>query len=136
MPQDFSIAVTSGATLQPWNDPPRPVGTLGGDDLGAPSRLNPVIGHGHTRWVGTVGTEIELTATVIGMLPGPLDAALGGRLFSAWRAETPEPVFAFSSPAGKSSVQRFTPLTEGHYTIGMRRTGGGEVLIHLDVEAA
>ncbi|MHB9005064.1 MAG: hypothetical protein ACYC6C_13590 [Coriobacteriia bacterium] len=136
MAQDFVLAVTAGASVSTWQDPANP-GV-------AASRLHSRAGHPELRHVGTVGTQIEITATVAGVA-APMDAALGGRLFQAWRIENPawpgtgfySPitpyVFGFTSPAGQSSVQRFTPRVEGHYTVGVRRQDGGSMLLHFDV---
>ena len=132
--QDFIVSPTAGLTLQPWQDPERPPATLSPSDAGAPSRLNPIPGYGHKMFVGVVGTEIELTATVAGVA-GPLDAALGGRLFTRWFVETPC-VHGFTSPAGQSSVIRFTPWVPGHYCVGIGRVNGGTVLVHFDVGSA
>lgn len=100
-----------------------------------PSRVNARARQAHTRWVGAVGTEIEVTATVFSPLAtGPNDAALGGRLFTASFAEHPNSVVPIASTAGTSSVQRFTPAKVGHYTLEMRRKNGGVVLLHVDVE--
>lgn len=132
--QDFTAAVTSGTTLTEWEDPERPPDTPSPGDPAEPSRLNPTLGVPHKMRLATVGTQVEITATV-GGVAGPLDTALGGRLFYAWAVEKAQgsPI-SFSSPAGKSSVQRFTPLTEGHYCIGIARQEGGSVLIHIDAE--
>jgi hypothetical protein len=129
--QDFTASPTAGLVLQQWQDPERPPGTLGGTDPGAPSRINPIDGYPHTKRVGVVGTEIELTASV-GGVAGPMDAALGGRLFTRWFVETPC-VHGFTSPAGQSSVVRFTPWVAGHYCVGVGRVNGGTVLVHFDV---
>lgn len=132
--QDFTVAITSGTTMRAWEDPTRPPDTLYLGDPGAPSRLNPHPGIPHKMVVGQVGTQIELTATV-GGVAGPLDSTLGGRLFWAWDVERAQAApISFSSPAGQSSIQRFTPTAEGHYTIGIARDTGGAVLIHIDVE--
>jgi hypothetical protein len=82
----------------------------------------------------TVGVEVEITASV-GGVAGPADSALGGRLFYAWEVESPQagPV-VITWTAGTTSVQRFTPLAEGHYAIGIARDAGGAVILHLDVE--
>lgn len=158
--QDFEVSFTAGVTFEDWNDPALPpnpplhnplhnpalpVGPGNPPDIdpnhnpalpvgpGAPSRLHPIEGYPHKMYVGTVGTEIELTATV-GGVDGPMDAALGGRTFVPWRVENPPPhVFGFTSPAGQSSVIRFTPPAAGHYCVGVGRTGGGAVLMHFDV---
>jgi hypothetical protein len=81
----------------------------------------------------TGGTPVEITATV-GSSVAPLDAALGGRLFTAWVIEQPvvAPV-SWSHPAGQTSVQSCTPQASGHYTLGMARSGGGTVIMHLEV---
>jgi hypothetical protein len=132
--QDFTAAFTGGTTLSPWTDPARAAGTLSPDDPGAPSRVNPHIGRPHTMQMATVGVQVEITATV-GSSVAPLDAALGGRLFTAWLIESPAsgPV-PFSTPAGQSSVQQFTPPSAGHYTIGIARSGGGTVIMHMEAD--
>jgi hypothetical protein len=119
---DFGIAF-DGAPLAPWLDPP--TGEL-------PSRINPTPTHPHLRRLATVGQEVELAAVVAGVT-GPLDGALGGRLFVGWFIEHPtvEPP-AVASPAGQSSVCRFTPPLPGHYTYCLRRDGGGGLILHVD----
>jgi hypothetical protein len=129
----FEVSVT-GVTLVEWADPARPAGTVDAEDPGAPSRVNSKVGTQQRMRLGTVGTPIELTAT-LGGVAGPLDSALGGKLFLAWFAEQAGTV-GLVSPAGQSSVQSFTPPTPGHYTVGMFREDSGAVLVHLDVEAA
>lgn len=131
--QDFTAAFTAGTSLEPWTDPARPAGTLGPDDVGAPSRVNPHVGRPHMMTTTTGGTPVEITATV-GSSVGPLDAALAGRLFTAWVIEQPfvAPV-SWSHPAGQTSVQSFVPQSEGHYTLAMGRPGGGTVIMHLEV---
>jgi hypothetical protein len=120
---DFSASFTSGATLVAWTDPP---------DATRPTRLNPIIGHGHLRRVGVVGDLVSITARV-GLVTAPLDTALGGRLFLGMFAETPGAVPPITSPAGQSSVVSFTPTVAGHYTFMLRRAGGGGLALHLDV---
>jgi hypothetical protein len=131
MSQDFEVAVTSGASIATWQDPPDP-GV-------AASRLHSRAGVPELRYVGTVGTPIVITASV-GGVSAPMDAALGGRLFQCWRIENPawppgtQPyVFGFTCPAGQTSVQTFLPEVEGHYTVGIRRKDGGSVILHFDV---
>jgi hypothetical protein len=119
---DFGIAF-AGAPLAPWLDPPT-------GDL--PSRINPTPTRPHLRRRATVGAEVELAAVVAGVT-GPLDAALGGRLFLGWWIEHPTvgpPAVAV--PAGQSSVRRFTPELAGHYTYCLRRFGGGGLILHVD----
>lgn len=143
--QDFTVAFTAGVTNTTWLDPLLPPNPEFGEPghnpalpvgPGTPSRLNAHVGFPHRRYVGAVGAQIEITATV-GGVAGPLDAALGGRLFTlVWAVEHPQPgPVGFTHPAGQSSVQHFTPTTAGHYTIGIERAGGGKVFMHLDVEA-
>jgi len=129
------IVPVAGVDLREWLDPARPADTLYPGDLGAPSRLNPFPGVPHRMRIATVGELVELVAEVLGVI-APLDTSLSGRLFTAWVVERPPtcPPLSFSSPAGQSSVQMFTPPVEGHYTIGVAREGGGSVLVHIDAE--
>ncbi len=131
---DFTARITAGATLTLWNDPDRPPATQSPDDPGAPSRLNPLPDAPHRRFRGQVGVEIEVSAT-IGGVEGPLDAALGGRLFRAWLLDQAGIALGPSNPAGQSSVQRFTPLAAGAYTLGIERDQGGAIFVPVDVEA-
>lgn len=120
---DFRAGFTSGVTLEPWADPA---------DSTRPTRQNTTAERGHTRRQGTVGTQIEVTATVAGV-DAPLDAALDDRLFLVSFAEWVEPKPVLSSPVGQSSVQRFTPASAGHYCFVLRRDGGGGIFMHVDV---
>jgi hypothetical protein len=120
---DFSATFTAGATLVAWTDPP---------DALRPSRLNPIVGHGHRRRLGAVGVGVTITATV-GGVSAPLDSALGARLLTGMLAEAPGAPPAITTPAGQSSVQSFTPAVVGHYTFVLRRDGGGGLILHLDV---
>jgi hypothetical protein len=123
---DFSATFTSGTTLEPWTDPA---------DGSRPTRLNPITNREHKRRVGTVGVQIEVKATVGGVL-APLDAALGGRLFLGMMAEHPGLPVAITPVALQSSIQRFTPVQVGHYCFVLRRDAGGGLFMHVDVEAA
>jgi hypothetical protein len=124
---DFTAAFTAGVTVESWTDP------VSGNK---PSRINAFPEHPHLRHVGTVGVEVEVTATVNGVA-GEVDSNLGGRLFTATFAETPSEFLLFpdfSNPAGQSSVQRFTPDAAGHWTLRLKRLdGGGAIYFHLDV---
>lgn len=121
---DFSASFTAGTTLVAWTDPA---------DATRPSRLNPIIGHGHRRRLGALGVPVTITAKV-GAVSAPLDSALGGRLFLGMFVETPTTIApAITTPVGQSSVQSFTPPTAGHYTFVLRRDGGGGLFMHLDV---
>lgn len=124
---DFDVIVASGASLQDWLDPASAL---------APSRLNARAGRPLKRWVGAVNAPIVLKAVVNGIV-GPMDAALGGRLFATWPLEAPAQALPFDgviAAPSQSSVQTLTAASPGHYTIGFRRTGGGLVHVHLDVE--
>lgn len=125
---DFDLAFSSGVALEPWDDPQ----SVSPD---RPSRLNPQPDHIHKRHVGTVGVQVELTARV-GGVDGPLDATLGGELFSPSFLEAPAlPFPALSTPAGQSSIQRFTPLETGHYTLLLSRSNHGGIIVHVDVDS-
>ncbi len=121
---DFTASFTGGVALERWTDPPS----------GArPSRINPLPNRPHLRRVGVTGAPITIRARVAGVT-GPMDAALGGRLFVAWLAEYPSAVSPpIVKPAGQSSVRTFTPTMAGHYTFVLRRAGGGGVILHVDV---
>ena len=119
---DFRIAF-SGAPLAAWTDPATST---------APSRINPAPNRQHLRRRATVGVQVSLSAVVAGVT-GPLDAALGGRLFFGWFIEYPTAgVPPVSVPAGQSSVRRFTPTLAGHYTYCLRRADGGGLILHVD----
>lgn len=125
---DFRLEFSAGATLEPWSDPADVLADL-------PSRLNARPEHEHTRHVAVSGVQVELKARVGGVL-APVDATLGGVLFAASFLELPSfPPPAFSSPAGQSSVVRFTPVTLGHYTLSIAREGHGAVIVHVDVDS-
>ncbi len=121
---NFDAEFTSGTTIGVWSDPA----------LGAiPTRINPAPGHPHRRHNGTLSSQVEITATVGGVL-GEVDANLGGELFIGDIAESPVlPHPNVTSPAGQSSVQRFTPEVAGHYTFILRRENGGGFYLHVDV---
>ena len=123
MGPDFTADFTSGTTLGVWSDPAS--GSV-------PSRINPRPELPHRRFNGTVAIQIEVTATV-GGVAGELDVNLGGRLFQADLIEFPGVKPALTSPAGQSSVQRFTASSAGHYTLVMLRDEGGVVVMHVDV---
>lgn len=125
---NFSVRPTSGVTSKPWGDP------ASGERA---SRINPSTVAPHRHWVVVAGTEVVVAAKVDGGSEAALDGTLGGNLFNAWLAERPEfsSLVVVESPPGQSSVQKFTPYFPGHYTLMMRRKGGGGVIVHFDVEA-
>lgn len=119
---DFTARLTAGVTLTAWDD-----------HAGAGvSRLNPLAALPSRYQRATVGVMVEMRATV-GGVEGPADGALGGALFTSDVGESPEFVLP-TSPAGFTSIQRFTPVAAGHYLWVMRHAGGGAVAIHLDAE--
>ena len=121
---DFRAEFTSGAAVVPWTDPA---------SGSRPGRLNPRAEHPHRGHEGDLGVQVEVSARVGGVL-APLDAALGGELFTAFFAESPVfPAPALTSPGGQSSVVRFTPLVAGHYTLRLVREAHGSLFVHVDV---
>lgn len=119
----FDATFTDGATIAQWDDP-----AFGG----VPTRQNAFEEHPHLRFVAEVGVEVEVSASIAGVV-GPLDATLGGLLFSFSFAELPgiSPP-SITSPVGQSSVQRFTPPAAGHYTMKLKRPANGAVILHID----
>jgi hypothetical protein len=127
---NFDLRLAVGASLAQWHDPDPAPNTAGS----MPSRLRPHAGQPFLRWLGKVGILIELRAIVAGV-EAPLDGVLGGNLFTGFLAEQPYGgPQGLTQPAGQTSRVRFTPLTAGHYLVGVRRTNGGAILLHLDVE--
>jgi hypothetical protein len=121
---DFLAAFTSGVSLQEWSDPA--LGSL-------PSRTNPRSGFPHRRRVASVGATVVVTANVDGVT-GPADSALDGRLFTAAFIDHPGTLPTLTGGNGKSSVQTFRADVAGHYSLIVRREGGGGVILHLDAE--
>ncbi len=130
---DFDAHLVAGILLAPWVDPPLPEGPTTGAG-GAPSRLNSVAGHPPLYARATLGATITIEAIVNGA-NAPVDAALGGRLFTTHFAELPVwPPPLITSPAGQSSRATFTPYAIGHHLVVMRRDGGGAVALPFEVE--
>lgn len=123
---DFRVVFSSGADVVSWLDP----------ELGnRPSRLNARTEHGHSRHVAALGDTVFISAIVAGVV-APLDAALGGRLFTAFFAEAPVfPAPLLQHPGGQSSAQHFTVDALGHYTLRLVREGGGSIFLHVDVDS-
>lgn len=118
---NFSIKPTFGTTVQQWTD----------DDT--PSRLNSVAARPPLYYEAYQSTTVTVTASVNGVL-GPLDAALGGDLFTTSFAEVPIwPAPALSYPAGQSSAVSFIPSRLGMHLLTFRRSNGGAVSIHIYV---
>lgn len=124
---DFTLKISSNVTLTDWVD---------AASATRPTRLNPKEGHPAKRLKVTVGETVTLTA-VYGGTEGPLDSALGGRLFHGDHVEAPHIwALGWSSPAGQSSVQSFVAAVAGSYTVQLRHEGGGAILVHIDAEVA
>jgi hypothetical protein len=120
---NFDVRITAGATRAVWTDPA---------DGDRPSRLNYDEKRPHTYRETTVGETVTISAVVDGVV-GPLDAALGGDLFTTWFAEAPTwPAPALSSPVGQSSVVSFAPVHPGHHSVVFLRASGGRVLVPFE----
>lgn len=122
-----------------FEDPERPAGTLSADDKGAASRINPSENQPALHAVVSPGDTVNLVCVVDGVV-GPLDAALGGDLFTAAFAEyvdqdTHSPPAVTLAPA-QSSVLSFVAPREGHYTLVVYRAWGerGRVFVHVSAE--
>lgn len=122
---EISARFSAGVTVDEWTDP------VSG---AKPSRINPFPEHPHLRYRGSVGVQVEIKGKTAGG-ENALDASLGGQLFYLDFVEWPHsnPLEATSSPAGQSSIQRFTPSAAGHYTLRLWREDHGAVILHLDV---
>lgn len=130
---DFSAAFTAGVTTETWDDPALSTPPF------TPTRQNAFSETPHRQFKGTTGTPITVTATVPAFdgVAGEVDSNLGGRLFALHFGEVPQlPPPLVSNPGGQSSVQTFTPLYAGHYSLRMERIGatGGSVFLHVEVE--
>lgn len=124
---DFDAIVAGAVTTETWDDHP---------PTGGVSRLNPLPAERQRYYRCTVGAEVFLVG-IVGSTMGPLDADLGGRLFTSDFGERAcEYPIAATSPSAQSSIQRWTPRVVGHYLWFLRRPGGGAIGFHIDVEAA
>lgn len=124
---DFGVRFP-GTAVESWNDPP---GVRDAPLDGTPSRINAVPHLPLKRRLALTSDPVEIRAVVAGV-EGPLDAALGGRLFYGWWIEYPTtPPLMIFAPA-QSSVLTFTPAVPGHYTYMLRRLGGGGLILHVD----
>lgn len=112
------------------------------DEVGSPTRLNPRSGKPHRRYelVVSLSGALVAKATVSGS-EGPLDATLGGRLFSwhwvQWPGYPTKPAGlpTISTPAGQSSVASADvsgwPTASGLWILCCRRADGGAVMLPL-----
>jgi hypothetical protein len=122
---DFDVRVISGVTIDRWTDP--------ASSTGKPSRVRSRPGRPQLYWKGKAGQVIVLQAVVNGFVAPP-DSGLGGRLFSPYLPEGFGPPY-FAATANFSSIVRWTPTSPGHHVVGIRRTNGGAMLLHFDIEA-
>lgn len=136
---DFRLIPTLSGSLvrwEPWNDP-----ELDSASAFVPSRLNarPDVPHSFLRV--SRGTTLEILAEVGGVL-GPLDAALGGRLFTWSWVDHPDLGLAspipFTLTAGQSSRVQIPsnaigPEPQGHYAIMATRTDGGAQIVPFEL---
>jgi hypothetical protein len=124
---NFTARITSAHSIVTWVDPSLSL---------KPTRLNAAVGQPH-RYIKLLrNVPCVVKCTVNGSLSeGPLDTALGGKLFQCWFAEYPNltPLYPWS-PGGQSSVVNFTPIELGSYLLVISRDGGGAIAIHLQVE--
>ena len=122
---DFTVRFTHGVQSVVWDD----------HQGAGSSRINPHASRPSRYHRAALGAEVRIQARWDGV-DGPLDAALGGNLFSSYFAEVPTAVGAIvpNGMTGQSSVQRFTPPVKGHYLWFMVHQDGGAVGVHLDVE--
>ena len=121
---NFTARIVTGPGLASavWSDPASVL---------LPSRINQR-NHPH-RYLRLSGVGIvQVSATVAGV-EGPLDAALGGNLFTSWFDEAPAPLLISVTP-GQTSVITFQPAVLGHYVITMRRANGGAVAIPFELQ--
>lgn len=101
------------------------------------SRLNadPEHLHSHRKYVLVGGTVSVQFRAIVGGVDAPLDAALGGNLFTAaWVEWSGSSQPAMTQNAGQSSVVYITATAVGHYCVSFTRTNGGGMLVHFDVE--
>ena len=136
MPDFEARLVGAGVTLVAWADPPAPVPYASPGP--APSRLNVHGAYPPTYYRVAPGSMVEVRA-IVGGVEAPLDAALGGRLFTAWWAQWSDFPPTIVQPAGQSSVARFALNATvgrhlGFFHLGLGRTGGGALFVPFCVE--
>lgn len=84
---------------------------------------------------GSIAKRVQIAAAVDGKVLA--DSALGGNLFALSWIEAPgaSPMFpVVNQDAGWSAVFDCSLKTPGHYCAMLRRTAGGSVMLHFDVE--
>lgn len=123
---DFTVRIVPQAntTLVTWTD----------------VRCNPVPQRPHQHWrVDTAPWSDQEFRCVVGGVDAPMDAALGGRLFSWWWLALPVypapliiPAFARTSLV---TISRLGPALEvGHYELVAYRPSGGAVVFPFEVQ--
>lgn len=138
MPDFEARLYGAGLSLRTWADLPAPAPYCAPASADAPSRLNDDTAHPATYYRVAPGSTIELRA-VVGGVEAPLDAALGGRLFTTWWAQWSDAPPSLSQPGGQSSVVNVTFFNLNHRQLGffqlaIAREGGGAVFVPLCVE--
>ena len=108
------------------------------DATALPPRVNPTLAAAHLFTIAKIpsgGTGIIQFEATIGGVVLP-DTALGGDLFALTALETPRGIPPLVTPVavGWSSVQEVRVDAVGHYTLEFRRTAGGAIVFHVDVE--
>jgi hypothetical protein len=122
MPSFFARIAPADATVVPWIDPATST---------EPSRINPRAHRPLTLWHVAVGSTVHIEATVPTLGLAPVDALLGGRLFTGHVLEAPVP-HGITPTAGQSSKHTIVPLEPGHYAVALRRPGSGAVIVHFE----
>lgn len=133
---DFGLRITSGVTVKNWSDPAFASAYVQPPQL-APSRLNAPADIPHSYWKASPGGTVVFQATV-GGVEGPLDGALGGRLFVAAWVQTggPWPPIIVQNPGISSVATVALPANAfGHFMMQFLRPDGGCVAIPFEVEA-
>lgn len=124
---DFQVRVTGGAALATWSDAPT---------AQRPSRLNHAAAH-PPKYHRAIPPATVTVAAVVGGVVGPLDAALGGRLFlvswAEWSGQSPAPIAQAPGASSSASVS-FGAQHLGHHLLLFWREGGGAVAVPIEVE--
>lgn len=125
---DFSVTITNGVQV-PWVDLKRNVPEQASRLVNDPDHLR-----SYRRFPPPATVIIS---AIVGGVTAPMDAALGGRLFTAawleWSGNTPPPIV--QAPGQSSFVTVFvTAVNAGHHVLRLLRDGGGAWLVPFDVE--
>ena len=116
----------------PWLDPTAAAGSpVAG--LARPTRVFPD-GIPHLHWLLRQAAQVTVKCKPDGGSEGADDASLAGRFFGATFIEAPGYPPTITQDPGFTSIIHFTPISKGHYTLGILRIGGGAVILHFDLE--